>query len=473
MIFMVREQRCGKRTIVLLVTKMTLAVSLFLFAASTAIAAGMTKPFSPQPLIPSTDNPQAWPDELTLERALAASRSAHPQSVIGEANIQKEQARIETVNAQTGLQSQLSTRLRWIDPPAIALDQTQGDHLLQLTIDKPLYDFGRSSAQLAAGQAALASARQQHRAAENQYRVTILSAYFDVLLADMAYARDNEGMSMAYVRFDRAQQRNELGQLSDIALMEKNSEYQATRVQRYRSSMAQRSTRAQLANILNRPGQLPNELSEPKLEILQRSIPEEIGAWVKEAEIGNVLLLTFRLRVKEAQEQLSAANASDNPLLVGNAEVSRFSRETAGRDNWRAGVSLHVPLTTGGRRQAESAKFRAELTKRRAQLEQYKRDMSQSILELWGELQALKVAREYAQSETEFRDLYLDRSRALYEMEVNSDLGDAMVKTTAVRYQTQKTNFMMALTWARLDALLGRRVFSEHTPAPMKMETPP
>jgi hypothetical protein len=44
---------------------------------------------------------------------------------------------------------------------------------------------------------------------------------------------------------------------------------------------------------------------------------------------------------------------------------------------------------------------------------------------------------------------------------VTSDWGDAMVKTTAVRYQTMKTNFMMALAWARLDALLGRKVFAE------------
>ena len=90
-----------------------------------------------------------------------------------------------------------------------------------------------------------------------------------------------------------------------------------------------------------------------------------------------------------------------------------------------------------------------------------KGDVSQAILEVWGELQSLKVAQQSAQAETEFRDLYLDRSRALYELEVTSDLGDAMVKTTAVRYQTMKTNFMMALAWARLDALLGRKVFAE------------
>ena len=364
------------------------------------------------------------------------------------------------------MQSTLSARLRWIDPPDIAVDQSQDDHLLSLFIDKPLYDFGRSTASVAADQAAILSVEQRYQDVENKHRIAILAAYFDVLLADLAYARDNEDMSMGYVHMDRARQRNELGQLSDIDLMKARSEYQATRVRRYRSSVAQRTTRAQLANVLNRPGELPGELQEPNLDILHRPIPDDVAAWQIEADENNFLLAAYRSRIEQTNAQLSAAKSSDNPTLVGSAQFSGYSREAGSNDRWRAGVVLDVPLTTGGRSQSERAKRRAEGAIVRAELEQRRREIKQTILETWSELQTMKVTREHAQAETEFRELYLDRSRALYELEVKSDLGDSMVKTTAVRYQTMKTNYMMSLTWARLDALLGRKVFSDYSTKP-------
>lgn len=406
---------------------------------------------------------QNWPDELTLEYALSQASAEHPQLQIASSRIDEQRAALRETEAQTSLQSTLSARLRWVEPPSLAPDQSQDDHLIRLSVNKTLYDFGRSSAKLAADQAAILSVEHRYQAAENQHRLAILTAYFDVILADLAYARDNEDMSMGYVHADRAAQRNELGQLSDIDLMEARSEYEASRVRRYRSSVAQRTTRAQLANVLNRPGQLPGELQQPKLDILQRAIPEDIDAWLAEAEENNVMLAAYRLRVEQANAQLNAAKSSDSPILTGNAEISGYTREMGSYDEWRAGVLLEVPLITGGRGQAERAKRRAEGMAARAELEQYRREVHQAILTAWGELQTLKVARDHAQAETEFRELYLDRSRALYEMEVKSDLGDAMVKTTAIQYEKMKTDFMMSLAWARLDALLGRKVFAEHS----------
>ena len=56
----------------------------------------------------------------------------------------------------------------------------------------------------------------------------------------------------------------------------------------------------------------------------------------------------------------------------------------------------------------------------------------------------------------EYRDLYLDLRRAQYELEVASDLGDAMVSMSALRYRVMRAEFATALAWARIDALLGR-----------------
>ncbi len=51
--------------------------------------------------------------------------------------------------------------------------------------------------------------------------------------------------------------------------------------------------------------------------------------------------------------------------------------------------------------------------------------------------------------------VYLDLSRALYEQEVNADLGDAMVKTSEARMRSAQTEFAIARAWARIHLLTG------------------
>ena len=54
----------------------------------------------------------------------------------------------------------------------------------------------------------------------------------------------------------------------------------------------------------------------------------------------------------------------------------------------------------------------------------------------------------------------LDRSRALYQLEVKTDFGDAMIRSHEAHLDQMKNKFAIALTWARLEALLGKIVYS-------------
>ncbi len=89
------------------------------------------------------------------------------------------------------------------------------------------------------------------------------SCFFEVLLADMEYDRDSEATAVAYTRYDRLRDRNELGQVSDIEVLQAASEYRLVRRERAVSQGRQRTRRALLAEVLNRPGVLPDTLVEP------------------------------------------------------------------------------------------------------------------------------------------------------------------------------------------------------------------
>ncbi|MET0092044.1 MAG: TolC family protein, partial [Sedimenticola sp.] len=166
----------------------------------------------------------------------------------------------------------------------------------------------------------------------------------------------------------------------------------------------------------------------------------------------------LRARVKAAEQDVAYARAGGGPTIRGEVEAAAYNKVTGSRDPLAAALILELPLSNGGAVDAGVARKRAQLRERRAALLQAERDVRQAVLELWMELKSLKLQVSEMEILGDYRELYLDRSRALYELEVKSDLGDAESRIVDAQLQKMKTEFDTALAWARLDALMGSLV---------------
>ena len=224
--------------------------------------------------------------------------------------------------------------------------------------------------------------------AEDQQRMEITQRFYDVLLADLSYSRDNEAMAVAYVQFDRAAAREELGQFSPLAVAELDAAYQLVRRQRAASEAAQLITRSLLAQAMGRPEDLPRDLVTPDLNPQQAPLPE-LDAVVAEAMEKNP-------RIKE--------------LMTGGSGAERMLVEM---------------------------------------------EVRQQALELLTRLNLLNVIAEQARSESNWRDLKLDESRTMYELEAKADLGFSMSQQTKARRDEEQVALCTILTRAELEALQG------------------
>lgn len=398
------------------------------------------------------------PEPLTLEYALSLTDTAHPELLLQQSARARSEAALDGAEADTAVSLSIEGRARWVQPPDIAPDdQVSDDHKLSLLLRKPLYDFGQSSASYDAAVQTNLGAEQRYQNLLLQRRVTIMRAYFDVLLSDMEYARDNEALATAYIAFDRLRTRQELGQASDIAVAELESDYQQARVQLNLSETRQRASRARLANVLGRPGMLPSNVRRPQLDYSQRELPEYEKV-LAQAMANNPLLKALQAELDAAQQRVAAARATGMPRLDAELEASEYSRELGSSDHWRAGINLSIPLYTGGRVDAAAAQQQAEVYRIQAALEQARYDLRQQVLDLWLALQTLKMKREKADTQQYYRELYLDQSRANYEMEFKSDLGDAMVRLSEAQLEYASNDYDFAIAWEQLQALAGGEI---------------
>ena len=394
------------------------------------------------------------PQPLTLEHALSLADAPHPRLQQAQAEMDRARARLDSARAEKGVDVSLRGRARWVEPSDAAPDDQHDDHKAALVVRKRLYDFGLSEAREAAAAEGVQGERWRYQETRSDRRIRIMERFFDVLLADLQYARDNEAMAVAYVELDRLRNRHELGQISDLELLEKESEYQTIRRERAASQARQRATRSKLALALNRPSALPAELAPPQLPQLQRELPP-YEKLMEKALADNPDLQALRARIAAAGKSVEAARAGDRPRVDAVMEGAEYSRELGSRDEWRAGVEFEVPLYNGGRTSAAVAEAKAERYRRQADLAEAEQQVRQAVLDLWLELDTLRTRRDEVRALRDYRELYLDRSRTIYEQEVKTDLGDSMVRLTEAQLAEARTDYRTALAWERMDALTG------------------
>ncbi len=142
-------------------------------------------------------------------------------------------------------------------------------------------------------------------------------------------------------------------------------------------------------------------------------------------------------------------------MIRGELGAHGYARETRSTEPFSAALVLEMPLYSGGRDDAETARARAELMENQALKAKLELELRQQVLELWLEQNTLRRRLKELRVREEYRDLYLDRSRTLYELEWTSDLGDAMVQISAVRLELAKLQYQWMLNDMRLKVLTG------------------
>lgn len=422
---------------------MRLLIRVFFLAWSVLLATA-----SAEDLLP------ALPQPLTLQDALKLSSAQVPVLMSADADQQAAIAEQLAADALTGVSVTARGRLRAVEPSYKSLDRSANDSSAGIALRKRLYDFGYSDSLRQSAGHAVDGGQWRVKQARQQAHLAVMRAFFEVILADLDFARDNEAMAIAYIRADRARDRNELGQVSDVELLEAEADSEEARRLRFASESRQLLTRSRLAIAMGRPDDLVSNLVTPVIE-LPESDANDFHAFWEQVMRGNPELLALRARREAARAGLEAARNAHGPVLSAELEAAAYNRNTSSTHPLSAGLLLEVPLFTGGGRDAEIARARGELLASEADLRETVLRLRQQARELWARRGTLRADIRAFRTQADFRDLYLDRSRALYELEVKTDLGDAMTQTSEVRRRTAGALFGWAINQAQLEAMTG------------------
>lgn len=396
-------------------------------------------------------------ERLTLEEALASVAAPHPDRRMALSDLALAQADRDQAASRQDFSLFLDGSVRTGRRPD---GDWQPDNIGRIVARKPLLDFGRSSQAIEAADQQVAARAAQLISTESLRRVDVMARYFDVLLADMQYGASNEFMAVAYVSWDNAKTRFEVGQISQPELMRLEADYQDVRERRNAALQRMRSARQKLAHAINRPGQLPGELVEPTLVSNDRLVLDydTLLPVVMEA---NPRVLALQAQCAAADARVAAIRAERHPTLDAEVVGGGYSRASTTRDDVSAGLVFNIPLYQGGRVDARVARELALKERASAEMDKLKFELSEALLETLQEIEWLRgSSRAAADTQIQYRDWALERSRAEYELELKTNLGTSMAETQMAQIRRKRVEYQLALALARLEALSGGKMAS-------------
>lgn len=369
--------------------------------------------------------------------------------------------RLEVVKAEMGIEQSnndfsldLTGRIREVGLSDEAFEGDESDDsAASLILSKPLYDFGLQDSLENKLELQLKALEYQRHLVVERRRLQIMEKYFAVLNADNNFITENEALAIGFIRYDNAVQDQELDLVPEIEVLRLQSAYEVIRQRRSLAMQQQRLTRAILAEAMGYPDQLSSDLEIPVIDT-DRGLPDDLATLVDRALQFSLEAQVVQANTQAAQAGIGIAAATDNPSLGLELEASSYQRESRLRDDWRASLYIEIPLYSSS--PAEKINLaKAHYNQALANQQQLQSHLRLEVLKLWQHIQQLRLELLGRAIEQDYRDKYLDRSRAEYELEFKTDLGDSMVLYSRSNTEHLQSLYAFELAYQRLSAMVG------------------
>lgn len=397
------------------------------------------------------------PTPLTLEYVLEQPAHMSPSVLRQQASILQTQAQQMEVTAQDSLNFDLQGRLGKRE----FRNEDQDYNLAALHMGLPLYDFGRTAAGEQAWSLDARANEYRLESIEQQFRLDLMRAYFNVLLAEVRYRVENEAMAIAYVTLDKIREAHELGLASDTELYENEENYQKVLLKRQRALTDLRRLPMLLVNAMGRTDAILPDLTLPELTGPPETLLE-LEDYLRLALDNNPDMLAAKQTYDASQYRVESAQAGARPVIRADAWVGQLSSYPEQREgHWQAQVSIDFPLYDGGLSKSRVDRERAQRLETRAGIFEIEQQIREKIMNLYFQLELLVVEKRAVEASQTAADYNLDYKRAIYENELQTDLGNAMVRITQTDYDVLEFNLKRALLWAKMQALTGIQNLAE------------
>lgn len=288
-------------------------------------------------------------------------------------------------------------------------------------------------------------------------KIVVMKTFFDTNLASLYHQYLIEQLAMDAIYHNRAKDFYPTGRVSDVEVLEKETNMLLASAKNFSAEENIYNNKSKLANLLDIDVKKLPQIERPKLKSYFDKVILENGK-LFELAIKNDPKLQQMIQKFDYLSHRITSLKNNFDLQVGTvAMYGNEPQKTLDDQNnrWEARVTLRVPLYDREKNANEIQKVIIEKNKLQVSIEKYKLELAQKIDEIVSKLNfQIRLEKAY-KTQFEYRNLYLERSRTAYNLDRQSDLGDAMVQLSKAEYELEKNRYEFVITYETLKLLVG------------------
>jgi outer membrane protein len=277
-----------------------------------------------------------------------------------------------------------------------------------VNLSQPVYDFGRTSSEVAAATARMESADAATRATTIDVVQDAVTAALHVDFAHHVLATVSENARVLSERLAYTRGKFEAGDFTRTDVAQAEARYASAQSQVQRAQAALSTAQANLQRIIGQKADV--DLSQIPLLPAPVSLSAALDALQKHPELE-----AANHAVRAAEYNETAARALRRPRVdligtFGRDDETRFTMTTT--DYWSASLQLSVPLYERGLARAREDRAHAELRRERAERLSVQRLLEQRVTTGWADLSASRAERTAAEEESRAAEVALNGMQA-------------------------------------------------------------
>jgi len=355
---------------------------------------------------------------------------------------------------------------------------TQGNYVtghsykLALGYNQTLFDNFKTEAQIEQARALAEVSKYALRNAEQNVLLSVATAYLNVVRDSQLVDMRANNVKFFQAQLDSSKSRLDLGEGTQIEVSQSNARLAAA-VASHRAAIA--SLQTSQASYERWVGRKPRNLVASYN--FKGALPNTIDDAVQSAESNNPAVLTARAAIRAAQAGTDAAQAAFGPTLnlIGSlCGVGCFNNPDQGGMTGSVGLSLTVPIYSGGSMGASVRKANLDQIQSEVDAMSTRDQVKESVISAWSSLQNATAQIQSAQSAVDSGQLVVDGTiqerdvgskTTLDVLNAQADLTSAREALISASSSKLVASFALMAASGKLSAsALGLRV-EEHIPA--------
>lgn len=316
---------------------------------------------------------------------------------------------------------------------------------VNLSVISTLYEFHKTKARIELSRIKRDIVQLMLDQLNRDIQLKIIKLFSNAHLYKKLTEVKREEMAIAYVRFDRARERKELGLATDYEVFRLESIYREKRSELFYAQHMYNHTLLEIKQLAGIPYETIIEVEDLPFKDTERLLVD-FSILRKEALKNNASLKMKDMEIKNYEEELKVASKTISPRIS-----LRISTD-------KSGIELSTPIYDAGK------PYKVEyFTHLKKSVQREKEGLEQSINLIFSsapyEWEYLKAKWMEAYTKNRFAEENLTLRRSEYELELAFDLGYAMAEKSEAERQLMEARYKLILFWAKLFNLAGREPF--------------